>query len=174
MKRKSFSIILLSLIVGVAGNAVALPFNDDMVITEALRTGSTVRGKPDNTVPVGSSKYWVAKEEDTQNWSNPNSSDPHSVTRGKRLYETNCSPCHGTFSGGVRTPGAVAAKSMIPAPDITDKFYREKSDGFFYGTIRFGGAAMMPALGWKLSPSEHWDIVSYVREIQKTPTSTGK
>jgi len=162
------------LMLAASSQAVALPFNDDMVITEALRTGAIVRGKPDNTVAVGSAAFWVAKEEDTQSWTNPNAKDAYSVGRGKRLYETNCSPCHGNYKEGVRTPGAVAQKSILPAPDITDKFYREKSDGFFYGTIHFGGAAMMPALGWKLSPSEHWDIVSYVREIQAVAVKSGK
>jgi len=52
-------------------------------------------------------------------------------------------------------------------PDLINDYYRQKSDGYLYGTIHFGGLAVMPGLGWKLSPEEHWDIINFIRQVQK-------
>lgn len=71
-------------------------------------------------------------------------------------------------------PGPVAMKFAAP-PDITQEPYRTgRSDGNIYGIIHFGGMAVMPALGWKLSPTEHWDIINYVRHVQATKSQAGK
>ncbi|MCB0331689.1 MAG: cytochrome c, partial [Bdellovibrionales bacterium] len=42
-----------------------------------------------------------------------------------------------------------------------------KSDGHIFSYIHFGGVAIMPRYGYKLSPREHWDIVNYIRWMQK-------
>lgn len=43
--------------------------------------------------------------------------------------------------------------------------YKARTDGSIYATIHFG-IRLMPGHGWKLSPTEHWDIVNYVRSAQ--------
>ena len=50
--------------------------------------------------------------------------------------------------------------------DIGDKIYMTKTDGYLYATIHYGGLVIMPGLGWKLSDSEHWDIINYLRSVQ--------
>lgn len=146
--------------------ALSLPFNDDMVDSQ-LRTGTIMRPKAKGSVPKGSLSYRVESKEEAEKLKNIRKDSPLTVKRGKLLYQSNCYPCHGNIEAEPYTPGPVALKGLMP-PDITDKYYHEKSDGYFYGTIHFGGLALMPPLGWKLSPEEHWDIVNYVRSVQKT------
>lgn len=167
LKKILKSVVLIQTATLLASASVyALPFNDDMVQTQIMRPGSIVRAKPEHSVSVGSLSFYVENEAQTQNWQNPNSQDPLSTSRGKRLYEINCQSCHGIYKNGKNELGEVGKKSIAPPPDLTHSMYQSRTDGFFYGTIHFGGAALMPGLGFKLSPEEKWDIVSYIRKIQ--------
>lgn len=160
---------ILAVLAGVliSREASALPFNDDMVDIQK-RTGAIMRQKVPGTVPVGSSAYYLAKKADAENLTNPLKDDPNSVASGQRLWMINCSPCHGDISKKPYTAGYVASKLPLVPPDPTGDAYKSRTDGFFYGTIHFGGAALMPPLGWKLSPNEHWDIINYIRSEQGT------
>ena len=140
----------------------ALPFNDDMVDVQK-RTGVMMRPKAPGSVAVGMSEYHIASKADAENLPNPVKAEDSSVQNGKRLWAVNCMPCHGDISKKPYVPGYVAGKLPLIPPDPTGDSYKTRTDGFFYGTIHFGGAALMPALGWKLSPTEHWDIVNYIR-----------
>ncbi len=148
-----------------SGDGAALPFNDDMVDVQK-RTGVMMRQKAPGSVAVGMSDYYVATKAEAENLTNPVEADERSIDNGKRLFAVNCTPCHGDISKKPWAPGYVAAKLPLVPPDPTTDAYKARSDGFFYGTIHFGGAALMPALGWKISPNEHWDIVNYIRSQQ--------
>lgn len=166
--RTVFGSLVLS--VGVAlSSATALPFNDDMFDVQ-MRPGSTSRGKPKGSVPIGSLESRVTSKEEALTFKNPVKPTPKSIRNGARLFTVNCSPCHGDISAKPTTKGSVAVLSPIFAasPDISDKFYKEKPDGHFYGIIHFGGMAFMPAYGFKLSPDEHWDIINYIRKVQNS------
>lgn len=164
---------LLILIAGFSLNASALPFNDDMVQSRNsegrnmyFATGQIMREKPGDTVAVGSLEYQVHDKDEAAKLLNPKKDDSISWKYGKRLFQVNCSPCHGNIEAKTYSPGPVAQKFVSP-PDITGEPYRtQRSDGYIYGVIQFGGMAVMPALGWKLSPAEHWDIINYVRHVQ--------
>jgi mono/diheme cytochrome c family protein len=149
----------------------ALPFNDDMVSNQ-MRTGVVMRQKMADSIPVGSLDYHFAKKEDTFGLVNPKKGEADSSARGKRLFAVNCFPCHGDISAEPYQPGPVS--QFMPGPNLAADEYSEKpansalpgrSDGQIFGTIDFGNV-LMPALGWKISPSEHWDIINYVRQVQ--------
>jgi hypothetical protein len=53
-----------------------------------------------------------------------------------------------------------------PAPDLAYVKVRERTDGFIWGTISYGGKAMPPG-GEGLTPDDRWDLVNWVREIQR-------
>ena len=148
-----------------AGSASALPFNDDMVDIQP-RTGAIMKPKAANSVAKGSLAYRVENKQEAEKLTNPLKGDKFSAKSGKRLFRVNCYPCHGDIESPSYKPGPVAAKFM-PPPDITNEYYEGKSDGYIYGVIHFGGLAVMPALGWKMSPTEHWDIINYLRSVQK-------
>lgn len=170
---RAFSLcIALSVLCGTSSReAAALPFNDDMVDIQP-RTGSVVRSKPATSVSVGSLAFRVANRQEAEALENPVKLDAVSKMKGKRLFAVNCTPCHGDIAAKEWKVGPVGIKfGNIPDIRAVDparqKDYRTQTDGFFYSVIHFGSmSTLMPAYGWKLSPTEHWDIVNYIRSVQ--------
>lgn len=156
-----FSVLVAFL---VSANIVfALPFNDDMVDV-SLSTGKFSRARVKGTIPNGTAELsrLDSKESVPQDLTNPVESTPESLLKGNRLFAANCSSCHGNIEAEQWTPGVSGA--LMGAPNISDKAY-ERIDASYYSTIRFGNI-IMPALGWKLSDAEVWDVVNYLRNVQ--------
>ena len=172
--------IVLVVLLSLAAPVYALPFNDDMVETQNLRTGSMMRPRVPGTVAKGETQYNIAagmpmpvetaprmsffmeQRTNVLDAKNPVEATKISLDNGKRLFSTNCSPCHGKYDENGHVPGLQL--SML-VPELSQQGYAEKSDGHFFGYIYFGGASM-PRYGWKLSKNEIWDIVNYVRKVQ--------
>ena len=94
---------------------------------------------------------------------NPTAPDDSSLARGERTFARVCTPCHGATMVG---DGPVAAKFM-PPPDLLAQATRERRDGFLYSYIRFGGI-VMPPYGAQVTAVEAWNVVNYLRHMQKT------
>jgi mono/diheme cytochrome c family protein len=94
---------------------------------------------------------------------NPVAADDSSIARGGRKYQRTCLPCHGT---GMKGDGPVAARFM-PPPDLLGASARGRADGFIYSYIRNGGA-VMPSYGAQVTAREAWDVVNYLRHMQRT------
>lgn len=151
--------------------AYALPFNDDMVNTQ-MKTGQIMRPKVDGSVPLGMADMQYKKKDELFSLVNPSKNDALSAWNGARLFRVNCFPCHGDiaakdYKDGSGGPATGPNKFMTP-PNLTSSYYENFSDGQIYATIEFGGLAMMPAMGWKLSVQEHWDIINYIRKVQNS------
>ena len=162
---------VLGAVIAMQQSLHALPFNDDMVDVQK-RTGVIMRNAVPGTVPVGWGEARPANKDESKKLTNPLKDDAFSAANGERLFRVNCYPCHGDIGAvpHVAGPASVNAKGVIPSINIGDKFYAQgdyANDGFIYGTIHFGGLVIMPPLGWKLSTTEHWDIVNYVRKAQR-------
>jgi mono/diheme cytochrome c family protein len=169
MRLAQMKTIKAALMVSVAsivsmGSAFALPFNDDMVNVQK-RTGTIMRQKAPGSVAVGMSDYHVASRDEAEKFTNPLKGDATSTANGKRLFAVNCLPCHGDISKKPYEPGNVGKKALQTPPDLTSDTYKGRTDGSIYATIHFG-IRLMPGHGWKLSPTEHWDIVNYIRSQQ--------
>jgi mono/diheme cytochrome c family protein len=160
IKASSFVVVAMLL----PSVALALPFNTDLYHGQPL-TGEVMRPKAKDSIPMGALARRVESKEVAASLENPILADALSVTNGERLFAINCTPCHGNFADGKQVSMGPVAKYM-PGPDLTAQLYKDRNDGFFYGTIHFGGMALMPAYGYKLSPTEHWDIVNYIRKFQ--------
>lgn len=93
---------------------------------------------------------------------NPVVSDTASIRRGGQTYAAYCTPCHGQFMDG---KGPVAAK-YVPPPDLLAKMTRDRTDGYIYRYVRQGGA-IMPKYGFALSEQRVWDVVNFVRDMQR-------
>ncbi len=93
---------------------------------------------------------------------NPVPASAQSIARGGKLFDIYCTPCHGPAGRG---NGPVAAK-MAKAADLTQEKYRKAADGFFYYTIRYG-TEIMPPQAENLAPAERWDVVNYIRKLQR-------
>lgn len=161
--------ILIVFILSLPSSSFALPFNDDMVDSQP-KTGGVMRPRPKDSVPVGRASIQIKSRADTDNLTNPKRGNERSALHGAELFRVNCSPCHGTISKTNRIMGSIEAFSF--APNLAMGFYDEdnsdgqvRTDGDIFGTI-FLGKGLMSAVGWKLSQSEAWDIVTYIRSVQ--------
>jgi mono/diheme cytochrome c family protein len=167
--RLGLSIWCLSVMV--SSSAGALPFNQDMVGTQ-YGLGQIMRPKATGAVSTNDAKRFIGTREEAASLKNPVAPTGQSILHGKRIYNANCSPCHGSFVEGKHVPGPVGAR--LPAVNLAQDYLKVVPDSHFFQFIHFGGMAIMPAYGWKLSLTEHWDIVNYIRSVQQGETVSGK
>lgn len=145
-------------------SALALPFNQDMVGTQ-LANGTIQREGAKDSVAVGTSQRYIGdKREDALVLSNPVTRTVQSVSNGSRLYRAQCAPCHGSVIDGAYVQGPVA--KFVPGPHLFIEAMKAKPDAHYFQYIYFGGLAIMPRYGYKLSIDEQWDIVNYIRDVQ--------
>jgi mono/diheme cytochrome c family protein len=148
------------------GTAVALPFNQDMVGNQ-ISTGDMQRPEPARSIPRGAAKRFVGmKREDALTLVNPVKPTTRSIAHGKRLFQANCTPCHGKIVNQTYVLGPLATQ-LPGAPLFQGSFMWDKPDAHYFQFIHFGGMAIMPKYGYKFSIKEHWDIVNYIRDVQR-------
>jgi mono/diheme cytochrome c family protein len=95
---------------------------------------------------------------------NPVKSTAESIASGQAAYAKNCRFCHGAEAKG---NGTMAPKDSHPS-DLTDaKWDRGATDGEIFLVLRDGAAPDMKMKGYKgrLSDTEMWNIVNYLRSI---------
>ncbi len=168
-------VIATSLVVSLASQAVALPWDFDMYRQQSLKPNEVARGPVKGTVPLGYTPFTLDVEK-ADGLSNPREANLNSVWRGQRLYNSNCYTCHGKVGDGKGPVGP-----LMGVPDLHQDLYKSKSDGRFFAVIT-KGLRTMPRYGYKFSESEKWDIVNYLRVLQgnkevagfSAPTAKGK
>jgi mono/diheme cytochrome c family protein len=137
----------------------------DMRRTVAIKPQKTVNRGPDSaSVPVQGREWVTDREVLAATLVNPTAPADldSSVARGERLYARTCVPCHGP---DMRGDGTVAAQFM-PPPDLRAAVTRGRKDGYLYSYIRNGGV-VMPSHGAIISGPQAWDLVNYLRHMQK-------
>lgn len=151
--------ILVVLVALIANDSFALPFNQDMVNGQ-LQNGSIMRGSPNSSVPLGASKRQVKVQGNEEIFS------ALSIKRGERLFNVNCSPCHGYYSSKGYVEGNVKPFiELKPVPNLTDKVIADKDNDHYINVIN-KGLGLMPGYGERLSMQEHWDVIHYLRKVQ--------
>ncbi len=147
--------------------AVALAFagcsNDwrtDMWYQPSVRPEDAPRPQPEHSVPLGAGPRYESRD-DTEDLVNPVPPAKESIWHGKTLFLARCAPCHGEAGHG----GGPVSKFFPPAPDLAYVKVQERSDGFIWGTITYGGKAM-PSQREGLTIRDRWDLVNYVRVVQ--------
>ena len=96
---------------------------------------------------------------------------PESLARGRQAYDVFCALCHGPEGRG---GGSVVGPTGWPPgliPDLTAERARGLTDGYLYGMI-VNGRGLMPSYR-RIPERERWDIVNYVRELQRTAPVAG-
>ncbi|WP_245960304.1 c-type cytochrome [Hydrogenothermus marinus] len=85
---------------------------------------------------------------------------PESINRGKKIYATNCTSCHGENGQG---DGPLAKTLPVPPTDLTYPVRAagpKPEDTFRVLTVGLEGSPM-PSFG-HLSERDRWDLVSYI------------
>src|SRR5579859_5370360 len=94
---------------------------------------------------------------------NPLQADAANLAHGKTLFETSCSPCHGMTGQG---NGSVAHLLQHKPANLLTGVSKNLPDGYIYGYIRNGGV-WMPAYNDAMSSTERWQVVLYVRDLER-------
>ncbi len=158
--------------------AQAWPWSQDMANQVSIKPQESVdpanpgmRPFPKRSVPVPGTMTIVKDAAAADKLKNPVVADQKSVAQGGRLFEIYCTPCHGKEGKG---DGLVGAKLALRPYDLSADQTRQRSDGFIWGYMTFGGA-VMPTYGNDLSPTERWHVVNYVRKVvQAQPAVAAK
>ena len=84
------------------------------------------------------------------------------IERGKKRFDTYCSPCHGYFA-----KGDSRLRGQFPAPPTlhSDKV-RNWDDGHIYNVIT-NGQNNMPSYEKQVSRDDRWAIIHYLRVLQR-------
>ncbi len=136
------------------------PWSTDMIRQPAILPYQGLFLPPEGSVPVGGEEV-LPRDAIAARFTNPAPMNPDSIERGRKMFHTYCSPCHGEEGKG---HGTVAQGEFQP-PDLTAGKIPGLSDATIYGTITDGWLTM-PLYREAMSIGERWDTVNYVRVLQ--------
>lgn len=105
-------------------------------------------------------KEWKVSEADAKIKSSVKSDDA-TIAAGKDIWSQQCKSCHGAKGLG---DGAKAEKLEISCGDFSSKDIQSLSDGALYWKIT-EGRKPMPSFKEKLSDTERWQVVAYMRTL---------
>src|SRR4051812_25156702 len=94
---------------------------------------------------------------------NPVAPAQPSIAAGQKIYSKTCAMCHGK-SGDADGP-AVIELNIHPAK-LSDPQLATESDGSLFWKITTGKKPM-PAYGKRLSETDRWNLVNYIRTLSK-------
>ena len=151
----------VALVVG-AGGVTALPWTHDIDDQISFKPQEMPIAPPDFSVPITGREFAKPREVEAK-FVNPTPADSTSENRGQVLFETFCTPCHNMHGEGM---GPVVQKGFMPPPKLTGSVTRARTDGYIYSYIRHGGI-VMPPYGFGVRPKDAWDIINYVRKLQR-------
>ena len=171
-----------------AAKVYAFPWSTDMFQGAAIQPLEIApRVMPDGTLPVNGIHYNLhygqpagmpstaailpmKLELMTVREQNPLQPSSENLAHGKALFETVCAPCHGPIGKGDGT--VVHLLAHKPANLLTG-VSTNLPDGYVFGYIRNGGI-WMPSYDDAMSAAERWQIVLYMRDLEKKYGETAK
>lgn len=173
---KKLSLLIALLLLPVA--AQAWPWSQDMANQISIKPQESVDPAnpgmtpfPKRSVPVPGTANLIKDQMAAEKAKNPIAADDKSVETGRQLFQIYCVPCHGKEGHG---DGFVGAKLALQPYNLSAQQTRERTDGFIFGYMTFGGA-VMPIYANDLSPTERWNVVNFVRKvIQKNKPAVDK
>jgi mono/diheme cytochrome c family protein len=89
--------------------------------------------------------------------------DPTHIARGAFLFANFCQHCHG--AGGLGD-GPVAKRGFPPPPSLLAAHARSLPDGQIFHILTFG-QGNMPAHASQIARGDRWNLVAYVRSLQR-------
>ena len=105
---------------------------------------------------------WVSPKT-AQELKNPLAGDKAALAEAKKLYTTNCAPCHGERGKG----DGPAAQALNPKPaDHSSATIQSESDGSLFWKLS-EGRNPMPAYKNVFNEQQRWALVSYIRTLGK-------
>jgi len=150
----------LALVVALFLGACSNDWRTDMWFQPSIRPEDAPRPEPEHSVPLGASPRYESRD-DTEDLRNPVPPTQVSLARGQALFLARCQACHGPEGHG----GGPVSRFFPEAPDLAYVTVQNRTDGYLWGTISYGGKAMPPQREG-LSDADRWNLVNWVRAIQ--------
>lgn len=94
---------------------------------------------------------------------NPVAANESSRAAGQKIYSKTCATCHGK-TGDADGPAVI--KLNIHPAKLSDPKVATESDGALFWKITTGKKPM-PAFGRRLSETDRWNLVNYLRTLSK-------
>jgi mono/diheme cytochrome c family protein len=101
---------------------------------------------------------------------NPVASTPESVAAGKKVYDLNCAGCHGVEGKGGIVLSVIEDQGGNQPPALNaGKWTHGSSDGEIFTVIKkgIGPAFFMQPWDGRISDTDIWNVINYIRSIQK-------
>ncbi|HEY5599445.1 MAG TPA: c-type cytochrome [Candidatus Manganitrophaceae bacterium] len=140
----------------------ALPRVKDMADQPSIKPQEAPFLPPPRSAPIQGRERTIGLLE-AMALKNPAPATPDSIETGRRLFDAICAVCHGADAKG---KGPISKKLVIPPADLTSASTAARPDGYYYVVMRQGGA-VMPSQAEALSSRDRWDIVNYLRDLQR-------
>jgi mono/diheme cytochrome c family protein len=110
----------------------------------------------------GSKDKWIAPAAEARK-RNPIAVSESSLAAGQKVYVKRCVACHGKTGNG---DGPDAAELGIHPAKLSDPSMREETDGELFWKITVGKKPM-PNYGTRLSPTDRWTVINYLRSLAR-------
>ena len=151
--------IFLGLIL-LVNNSFSLPWSTDLWDHPSIKPYEEARDYPKDSVFRNEESMELERKEYEAIVTGP-------IVKGKELYEVNCYSCHGMtgLGDGPVIKNDLRQNSYFYPVNLKQQQTINRTDGYIYAYIRYGGKVMMPAYG-RITPEEAWDIVYYLRYLQ--------
>jgi mono/diheme cytochrome c family protein len=134
-----------------------------LLLTVAVLALLTFTYRASNTAAADSmSTKWLSPAPSAAK-KNPIAPMQDSIAAGQKIYLKTCALCHGK-SGDADGP-AVIELNIHPAK-LSDPKLATESDGSLFWKITTGKKPM-PAFGKRLSETDRWHLVNYIRTLPK-------
>ncbi|MEJ2613876.1 MAG: cytochrome c [Ignavibacteriaceae bacterium] len=108
----------------------------------------------------GFSSEWIAPAS-ANKLNNPLTELSEATNKGEKLFEQNCTTCHGTSGKG---DGPTADMLDTKPADLTSPKVQKESDGALFWKITNGKGAMA-SYKKDLSEDQRWQLVNYIRKL---------
>ena len=161
MRKSFFYILFLSSCLD--PKTTKIQYVPDMADAPTMKPQENYLDPPEHTIAMNRPLYPATAEISESVLQNPTPDNDATIEQGKKWFNTFCIPCHGADGKGI---GSITDVYM-PAPNLTEASYKARKDGFFFHRITFGAQAIMPGYGHATSALERWQIVRYLRVLQK-------
>ena len=88
---------------------------------------------------------------------------------GKKMFGVYCAVCHGAAAYG----GSTVAENMgAPRPPSLRRPAMLVVPAGYFFVVATHGTGRMPSYASELTPDERWSVVAYVKELQRTPSTS--